>query len=54
MLGIALALSIALFATSASAASSLDRSPMFSFCQGRIVEITAVRPCPDGSLRIVR
>ena len=47
-----LALAISLLATSASA--SPERSPMFSFCDGRIAEIPDVLTCPDGSLRIVR
>ena len=49
---VVLAFAIALLASSASA--SPDRSPMYSFCDGRLVEIPDVQPCPDGSLRIVR
>jgi hypothetical protein len=52
ILAAVLAFAIALLAASASA--SPDRSPMFSFCHGRIAEISDVRPCPDGTLRIVR
>ena len=44
-------LAIAFLANSATA--SPDRSPMYSFCDGQITEIPEVRPCPDGSLRIV-
>jgi hypothetical protein len=47
-----LALAIALLAASASASPA--RFPMFSFCDGRIAEISDFRPCPDGTLRIVR
>jgi len=53
ILTVVLVLAIALLATSASA-SPPDRSPMYSFCDGRLVQISAVRPCPDGSLRIIR
>ncbi|MEO5632587.1 hypothetical protein [Gaiella sp.] len=52
LLAAVLALAIALLATSGSAAP--DRSPMFSFCDGQLVEIPDVRPCPDGSLRVIR
>ncbi len=52
LLAAVLALAIAVLATSGSAAP--DRSPMWSFCDGHLVEIPDVRPCPDGSLRIVR
>jgi hypothetical protein len=53
ILGAALAFAIALLASSASA-SLPDRSPMFSFCGGRVAQVPDVRTCPDGSLRIVR
>ena len=53
MLVAALALAVALLATYGGAAPP-DATPMFSFCDGRMVEISEVRPCPDGSLRIVR
>lgn len=52
ILACVLAFAIVLLASAASA--SPDRSPMFSFCDGRIEEISEVRPCPDGTLRIVR
>ena len=52
ILAAVLAFAIALLASAASA--SPDPSPMFSFCDGRIAEISEVRPCPDGTLRIVR
>ncbi len=43
---------VTLLAASASAAP--DRSPLFSFCHGSVTEIPHIRPCPDGSLRVVR
>jgi hypothetical protein len=49
----AVAFAVALLATSGAAAPP-DRSPMFSFCDGRLAEIPEVRLCADGSLRIVR
>jgi len=42
---------ITLLASAASAAPA--RSPIYSFCDGRITEIPSVQPCSDGSLRIV-
>jgi hypothetical protein len=53
ILAAAVALAVALLAT-AGAAAPTDPTPMFSFCDGRIVEISEIRPCLDGSLRIVR
>ena len=52
ILAAVLVLAIALLASAASA--STDRSPMFSFCDGRITEIPNIQPCPDGSVVIVR
>jgi hypothetical protein len=48
-----LAVVITLLASAASASPS-DPTPMYSFCDGQVTQIPEIRPCPDGSLRIVR
>jgi hypothetical protein len=53
LISVALAFAVALLAASGSAEPA-DRTPMFSFCDGNLVEIPDIRPCPDGSLRIIR
>ena len=53
IVAVVLAAVITLLTTSASA-SPPEPTPMYSFCDGRITQIPEIRPCPDGSLRIVR